>query len=906
MPTTKKVAPVRRVRTKKVASAKKAVRPTRKETASKAYGAKKRRASVHSLSIKDNSKKRSDSDFHEKLQRFESLRSQKKDPVAKAIKPVSLVTKIAKSKQATATALALLSPYRFPVDAEKLATATARYSGIFFVVIGACFTLLYADATLNRDSLPASVLSTSGILEKLEPVAATNISTGTAGQETKIDCQSKDNFLNSLCASIVDQSPDVEISMQGGSLKDSVQLKVKVPFAQNVTLMAYSKTQKRELTLGAAKRISDDTWEMYWATQQYDDGEYKLKALIKNGYGSYEHSSDSYVTVANAKLEDAEEQTRSAVDSSGSSSDLSSSTALASVSAVALSISSPSGGTEFNMEIEATNAQKIKIYAQKKLTSEKVLLGYGYKASNSVWKYHFVPKGILQPGEYDIFAFALVNGRELGSNGVQVSVFEDNTAGDTLLAAPKSIIATTSQQVIAPKVALLFDASPLSKEEVITISVKDAASVELFLKPTNGLIQKYLGKALKADTDAWTYAWDTRLTPNGTYTLFVFVKNSYGTYNSQSQAFTVHNAVETQYTPKQTESVEALRSLESVAVNAETTPLPEIAKVEDPALPTTDILSSYNESIDKDLQRLAAALRSKDPDALARVNQRFDELKIQVKKSVGGSYDEEVLDGLLTAHLSTAIERTKEDVKRIEKVVLERTGEEVAKDSDNDGISDFDEINIYTTDPFSADSDQDGFTDGAEILSGFNPLDPASEASVAFESPKERGVVREDILKVEAVISAEKNDGQSEEGSPAAILSGKGLPNSFVTLYVFSTPVVVTVKTDEAGNWTYRFDKELEDGTHEVYVGVTDNAGRLVAKSEPFTFIKEAEAFSAAATTQTPPAPIVVERSMASQKMIYLVLSISVVAIGLVLILLGLYLERRQRQLDLTQTKVAI
>ncbi len=75
---------------------------------------------------------------------------------------------------------------------------------------------------------------------------------------------------------------------------------------------------------------------------------------------------------------------------------------------------------------------------------------------------------------------------------------------------------------------------------------------------------------------------------------------------------------------------------------------------------------------------------------------------------------------------------------------------------------------------------------------------------------------------------------------------------------------------------------------------MTDNAGKLVAKSSPFPFIKEAEAFSPMVSSMQQPATA--ESSFVSQYMIYLVLSISVVAIGLVLILLGLYLDSRQRR----------
>ena len=51
-----------------------------------------------------------------------------------------------------------------------------------------------------------------------------------------------------------------------------------------------------------------------------------------------------------------------------------------------------------------------------------------------------------------------------------------------------------------------------------------------------------------------------------------------------------------------------------------------------------------------------------------------------------------------------------------------------ARDSDGDGISDFDEMNVYNTDPLSPDSDSDGLSDNDEITEyGTDPLNADSD-----------------------------------------------------------------------------------------------------------------------------------------------------------------------------------
>jgi hypothetical protein len=315
-------------------------------------------------------------------------------------------------------------------------------------------------------------------------------------------------------------------------------------------------------------------------------------------------------------------------------------------------------------------------------------------------------------------------------------------------------------------------------------------------------------------------------------------------------------------------------------------PAPSVAEATDPA---AKIIENSSEAIDTELQRYAAALRSGDTQAVETTKERLTKLQSDILPP--DAAEEADLTQKVNDHMRNAMKRVEENVEKTNKIIAERTPEKAVLDSDKDGITDFDEVNIFNTDPFAADTDNDGFNDGAEILNGYNPKDASSETSVAFESPKESGIVREDILSVESVAAAAPVE-ETPSPVPVAVISGKALPNSFVTIYIFSTPVVVTVKTQDDGSWSYRFDKEIEDGQHQVYVGITDNAGKIVAKSNPLTFVKEAQAFTVTDAQAQAPQPVPVEEpSLISQYAIYLVLSISVVAIGLLLILLGLHLD---------------
>ncbi len=172
-------------------------------------------------------------------------------------------------------------------------------------------------------------------------------------------------------------------------------------------------------------------------------------------------------------------------------------------------------------------------------------------------------------------------------------------------------------------------------------------------------------------------------------------------------------------------------------------------------------------------------------------------------------------------------------------------------DSDSDGLSDDIEKRLGTSID-KADSDNDGFNDGDEVKTGHNPLgagmlagklQPAEQAllnKATFEQPKSFGVADPTSLKIEKV---EINNAAS---SSNVRLAGKALPDQVFSLFIYSSlPIIVTVKTDQNGNWSYDLDKSLTDGKHEAYVVLNDESGKIETKSAPFSFfVSEARAVS--------------------------------------------------------------
>ena len=83
-------------------------------------------------------------------------------------------------------------------------------------------------------------------------------------------------------------------------------------------------------------------------------------------------------------------------------------------------------------------------------------------------------------------------------------------------------------------------------------------------------------------------------------------------------------------------------------------------------------------------------------------------------------------------------------------------------------------------------------------------------------------------------------------------LSGKVDTKGTVFLYIFSDPLVLSVETDDEGNWEYNLTDPLTPGKHDLYVAMKDETGTIKAKSALMSFVVST-AFAASSESAVTP-----------------------------------------------------
>ena len=517
-----------------------------------------------------------------------------------------------------------------------------------------------------------------------------------------------------------------------------------------------------------------------------------------------------------------------------------------------------------------------------------------------------------------------------GTSGTPGITSTTSTAANTTPTQAITTTSSTTQQTVEFKVSL--PSSTISGNSIVrAIAPANATAVAFFIRPVNTITLSPLGSATKG-ADYWYFLFNTINRTNGDYEILARTNNNGAYVTSNPVRVRIENAIAAPVpapvptptpvpapapTPTPTSvqtsdnisdkqvvktelpkappiktadtTVRTFADLNNDAASTEKSGSVQISKE------TEDAFAQHRDQLNELLKRYSVAVQSGNPITIQIALHEIETAKAKIISDAMKNPDSNKEVGTLTLELSDRLDVLKTRVDTFEKLRSSSSKVNTNVDTDGDGISDFDEINLYHTDPHQADTDHDGFLDGTEIMKGFDPLSAKPETPIIYEMPQQSlGLVHEDILKVEDVKPLIKHDETGKVEEIQAEIHGRSLPNSYVTLYIFSTPVVVTVRTDQDGSFVYNFEKELADGQHEVYVAVTDNTGAIVARSNPFKFVKEAQAFTPVDTAHAETADSQSLSDLKLLNMYNVAIGLGILAFGVVLLMLGVGMRKKR------------
>lgn len=413
---------------------------------------------------------------------------------------------------------------------------------------------------------------------------------------------------------------------------------------------------------------------------------------------------------------------------------------------------------------------------------------------------------------------------------------------------------------------------------------RDASGVRKYLVYRNGV---------KLAESVTTKYLDTSVSVGGQYIYFIVAQDVAGNISERSKASALSfpvvttkavSTVPSEEKRRTTEGVPGGVSVNSGGASVAVSPIPG----ENPDRPTQGGGTRYDDG--------GMVYPGSGTGSNATVTVHDDTNKTSVLVASGSSSVPGTLLGSVVVKNGTPGSWTQEAVKKEGGISSQKSGSSVSTpipsvestaDQDEDGLLDVEEVR-RGTDPNRGDTDGDGFSDGDEVKSGYNPLKYSVDDTgdrVVFQSPKEtqkkQGGATEQLSSTDpmtrtAGYQVQKVERVNYEGGKQIVqLSGTAAPNSFVTVYLYSDPVIAIVETDASGNWTYGFDSQLEDGSHEAYVAATDNEGHIITQSKPLPFVKTAEAI----TTTVSPKNIPTENTRLSEEEVISVDKIIIVGI---------------------------
>ena len=430
----------------------------------------------------------------------------------------------------------------------------------------------------------------------------------------------------------------------------------------------------------------------------------------------------------------------------------------------------------------------------------------------------------------------------------------------------------------------------------------DMRFVEFYARPIKSTQLRFLGLGEKRD-GYWQYFFNTANVPNGKYEIFAKTRLNNTALQSDSVVVAISNYVAVPAVVDPIEEVTEITFEDTTAQDTDNTrsfseySLFDVNSASSSDMESQDIdliLEDYRDELQAVLVRYSVAQQSGDELLIQIAKTELEETKKRLINEVLMDSNLNNFADNIDTSLTSRFEELQKRIETFEELRRVASVKSSSADTDSDGVSDFDEINLYRTNHEIPDTDNDGVNDGVEIMRGYDPLDSTAEAIINYEMPQDTfGLIENELLKIEAVTPFVKTEDPTVAPIVQASIKGKGLPNSYITIYIFSTPTIVTVRTDEDGSFEYTFEKELEDGEHEVYVAVTDNTGAIMARSNPFRFIKEAQAFTPVDAAGSVSPTDQSFKDMRSFDSYNIAIGLGILALGIILLMLGAGLREK-------------
>jgi hypothetical protein len=205
----------------------------------------------------------------------------------------------------------------------------------------------------------------------------------------------------------------------------------------------------------------------------------------------------------------------------------------------------------------------------------------------------------------------------------------------------------------------------------------------------------------------------------------------------------------------------------------------------------------------------------------------------------------------------------------------------------------------YGTKKDQSDTDGDSYLDGDEVQHGFSPLgtgplvapleavDSLLYSGRSWQQPLQSGDV-DTHLAITSIKPFANGKG--------VVISGQAQTLQTVTLFLYGSqiPLVVSVRADEQGAWTYYISQPLVSGRYTVYAAQMTKEGLVMGKSSPATlYIKNGQPVTPAVFVQEQPKVLGIDFISSQSPSLLLMIIAGVIVAGGLLFFIGWLISRR-------------